>query len=51
MMFCIPWAAGWDRPALPTTSGYTAMPGVQPEVVYWVAQAAQPAKQQTGLSA
>jgi len=23
-MFCIPWAAGWDRPALPTTSGYTA---------------------------
>ncbi|MBM3824347.1 MAG: DUF1549 domain-containing protein [Verrucomicrobia bacterium] len=23
MMFCIQWAAAWDRPALPTTSGYT----------------------------
>ncbi|MBM3824037.1 MAG: N-acetylmuramoyl-L-alanine amidase [Verrucomicrobia bacterium] len=23
MMFYIPWEAGWDSPALPTTSGYT----------------------------
>jgi len=33
MMFCIQRAAGWDRPALPTTLGYTGPWPVHPEVV------------------